>query len=169
MPKDTTISVNGGPEVPLDTAMQALDQLNDERAKQVMLAIDLHDSSRKCIGHQIQQLMCRMTDDEQRVRGVDLADAEKDLAEYTEDRRATGDLIKKCQAKIDKLAEAVKHKQEERPVECGMTPDYEKDTMTIYRTDTMNVVSVRQLKHSERQPELPIEEENGQDTEGQYA
>lgn len=100
-------------------------------------------------------LMCRLTDDEQRVRGVELADAQTRLAELNEKKREIGDQVKDCQAKIDRLAETVKHRQEERSVACSLTPDYSADSMTIRRTDTGEIVAVRQLTHAERQPELP--------------
>lgn len=137
---DTTISINGGPEVPLDIAMHAAD---------VILAKPKTE---------VRQLMCRLTDDEQRCRGVDLADSQNTLADLTEQKREIGDQIKDCQAKIKRLAETVKHRQEERPVTCLLTPDYKADSMTVTRTDSGEIVAVRQLTHRERQPELPMDE-----------
>lgn len=146
MPKkdETTISVNGGPEVPLSVAEAAVDAILAKPKTET------------------RSLMCRLTDDEQRVRGVELADAQKRLAELTEEKRAVGDRIKDTQATIDRLAETVKHRQEERPVTCTMTPDYGADSMTIRRTDTGEIVAVRQLTHNERQPELPGTEEKAE-------
>lgn len=143
---ETTISVNGGPAVPLDDVAAA----EREMAKLFPAALAKPKTETR-------SLMCRLTDDEQRVRGVDLADQQKLLADLTEQKRAIGDQIKDAQAKIDRLAETVKHRQEERPVTCLMTPDYSADSMTITRTDNGEIVAVRQLTHSERQPELPLD------------
>lgn len=152
----TTISVNGGPAVPLQTAMNRMAAVVEGR-----------ETAPKT---ETNQLMCRLTDDEQRCRGVDLATAQKQLAELTEQKREIGDQIKDCQAKIDRLAEAVKHRQEERPVACTLHPDYDADSMTVRRTDTGEIVSVRQLTHSEReahrQPDLPGTEQ-GSSEKGQ--
>jgi len=134
---DTTVSINGGPEVPLDKAIAAADAI---------LARPKTET---------RNLMCRLTDDEQRVRGIELAEAQKTLAELAEEKREVGERIKATQATIDRLAETVKHRQEERPVTCTMDPDYGADSMTIRRTDTGEIVAVRQLTHAERQPELP--------------
>jgi hypothetical protein len=141
--KETTISFDGGPAVPLDVAMAAMGAGADK-----VLAKPKTET---------RSLMCRLTDDEQRVRGVDLADQQKLLADLTEQKPAIGDQIKDAQAKIDRLAETVKHRQEERPVTCLMTPDYSADSMTITRTDNGEIVAVRQLTHGERQPELPLD------------
>ena len=96
------------------------------------------------------------TDDEQRIRGIEMADEIKLLDKLNNDKRAISDQIKDAEAKIDRLAETVKHRQEERNVICTMTPDFAADTMTIRRTDTGDIVHVRQLTHDERQMELPL-------------
>jgi hypothetical protein len=151
---ETTISVNGGPEVPLDVAMAAVDAIIDAKSERVMQIVEGALAKPKT---ETRQLMCRLTDDEQRCRGVDLADHQKKLAELTEKKRELGDQIKDCQAKIDRLAETVKHRQEERPVTCLLTPDYTADSMTVTRTDSGEIVAIRQLTHAERQPELPMD------------
>ena len=152
----TTISVNGGPAVPLQTAIDRMAAVVEGREATHKTETNL--------------LMCRLTDDEQRARGVDLATAQKELADLTEQKRELGDRIKGCQAKIDRLAETVKHRQEERPVTCTLHPDYHADSMTVRRTDTGEIVSVRQLTHAEReahrQPDLPGTEQ-GSSEKGQ--
>jgi hypothetical protein len=103
-------------------------------------------------------LMCVLTDDEQRMRGVELAAAELRLAALDGEKKQVAEKIKTAEAEIEALAETVKHKQEERPVVCTLTPDYEADSMTVRRTDTGAVVCIRQLTFNERQPDLPLEE-----------
>lgn len=100
-------------------------------------------------------LMCRLSEDEQRMRGVEMADEIKKLDALDRDKRSIAEQIKDAEARVDRLAETVKHRQEERNVVCTMTPDFEADTMTIRRTDTGEIVHIRQLTHTERQPELP--------------
>jgi len=152
--KDTTISVNGGPAVPVDLALAAMDAVTMAKPKT-----------------ETRGLMCRLTDDEQRVRGVDLADAQKLLADLTEKKREIGNQIKDAQDKIDCLAETVKHRQEERSVVCTLHPDYVADSMTVRRTDSYEIVAVRQLTHAERQayrqPKLPMEQDNEGSKKGQ--
>ena len=138
---ETTISVNGGPAVPLQAAMDRMAAVVEGREA--------------TLNTETNQLMCRLTDDEQRVRGVELADTEAKLRELAEEKADIAARIKWLEATRDKLAETVKHKQEERPVACSLHPDYEADSMTIRRTDTGEIVSVRQLTHAERQPSLP--------------
>lgn len=116
---ETTISVNGGPEVPLAVAEAAVDAILAAKPKT-----------------ETRSLMCRLTDDEQRVRGIELADAQKRMVELAEEKREVGERIKATEATIDRLAEAVKHRQEELPVTCTLEPDYGADWMTIRRTDT---------------------------------
>ena len=163
----TTISVNGGPELPLSAAMHALDAISDAKAERVM---EIIDGALTKLKTETQSLMCRLTDDEQRARGVDLATAQKELTDLNEQKREVADRIKGCQARIDRLAETVKHRQEERPVACTLHPDYHADSMTIRRTDTGEIVSVRQLTHAEReahrQPDLPGTEQ-GSSEKGQ--
>lgn len=140
MKKDqTTISVNGGPQVPLDLAMKAADKIMGK----------LKTESR--------MLMCRLTDDEQRVRGTELADGIKAHGILEEKKRDIGDQIKLAEGNIERLAETVKHKQEERAVVCTLTPDYDADSMTVRRSDTGEIVCVRQLTHMERNPDLPLD------------
>ena len=103
------------------------------------------------------RLMCGLTDDEQRTRGIELAAATALLSDLTEQKKSLSGQIVDVTAKISGLAETVKHKQEEREVVCVMEPDYTADTMTIRRTDNLLVVAVRQLTHAERQPDLPLE------------
>jgi hypothetical protein len=107
------------------------------------------------------RLMCQLTDDEQRTRGIELAAATALLNDLTEQKKSIAGKIADTTATISQLAETVKHKQEERPVVCVMDPDYKADTMTIRRTDNGLVVAVRQLTHAERQPDLPMAGEGG--------
>jgi adenine-specific DNA methylase len=106
---------------------------------------------------EIHRLMCQLTDDEQRTRGIELAAATALLNDLTEQKKSIAGKIADTTATINQLAETVKHKQEERPVVCVMDPDYKDDTMTIRRTDNGMIVAVRQLTHAERQPDLPME------------
>lgn len=139
----TTISINGGPTVPVDLALAAVDAVT---AKPQPFKTEVH------------QLMCQLTDDEQRARGVELATSQKLLTDLTEEKKSIGGKINNVTAKINQLAETVKHKQEERPVVCLLEPDYAADSMTIRRTDNWEINCIRQMTHSERQPELPLEE-----------
>lgn len=103
-------------------------------------------------------LMCILTADEQRVRGIELAAAIKTLDELDVQKREVTEKIKAAEARRDVLATVVKFCQEERPVECVLEPDYDADTMTVRRTDTGTVVCVRQLTLMERQQELDLED-----------
>ena len=139
MGKDkTTISVNGGPQVPLDLAMKAADKIMGKDKPKT----------------ESRMLMCQLTDDEQRIRGIEMADWVKRLDELENQKRVVAEQIKYAEAQVALLAEAVKHRQEERSVTCTLTPDFQADTMTIRRTDSGAVVHVRQLTFNERQPDL---------------
>lgn len=111
-------------------------------------------------------LMCRLTDDEQRARGVELANAHKKLEELDLDKKRVQDDIKQAEANRDRLAVIVRNKQEERPVTCTMEPDYAADSMTIRRTDNGEIVEIRQLTFGERQHELPFDDEKKDDRPG---
>jgi hypothetical protein len=156
---EATISINGGPTVPVSVAMAALDVVREK--KEVPIAKPITENRR---------LMCKLTPEEQRARGVELADTQHEITQATEEKRQVGERIKEAQAKIDRLTQTVKHCQEEREVTCLLTPDYDADTMTFTRTDNGEIVYVRQLSYNERQPELPgteVPEDAGeQDNEG---
>lgn len=103
---------------------------------------------------EVRHLMCRLTPDEQRERGVAMAEARKLLSEQELEKKRASDAMKLTSARIEALAEAVRNCQEERPVTCTLEPDFAADTMTIRRTDNQEVVCIRQLTHEERQQKL---------------
>lgn len=111
--------------------------------------------------HGVEKLMVRLTPDEQRERGVDLARARSELAMLEDKRRDLAADIKDMKEMIENLGAAVLHCQEMRPVEVKYVPNLEADTMTTFRMDTYAIVSVRMLDGNERrelrQPALPMD------------
>lgn len=95
-------------------------------------------------------LLVKMTPDEQRQRGVDLADARRALDELARAKKSLGKQIETQEGEIEKLTTAVHYCQEERPVEVQYVPDMDADTMTTIRQDTLEIVGVRQLDGNER-------------------
>ena len=100
-------------------------------------------------------LMCKLGFDEQRARGVELATEQHNHKELTEEKREIAARVKNSEAKIERLSDTVKYCQEERIVVCTLEPDFDADTMAIHRSDTADLVEIRQLTHPERQPALP--------------
>lgn len=100
-------------------------------------------------------LMCRLTADEQRDRGLQLATALADLRDLEREKRHVAEAIKGAEATVERLSDTVRHCQEGREVKCYLVPDYERDTMTVVRTDTAETVYIRQLTFDERQQPLP--------------
>lgn len=111
--------------------------------------------------HGVENLMVRLTPDEQRERGVDLARARSELAILEDRRRDIAADIKDMKERIADLGAAVLHCQEMRPVEVEYRADLLADTMTTVRLDTFDIVSVRMLDGNERrelrQPALPMD------------
>ena len=106
---------------------------------------------------EVRKLMCQLTDDEQRMRGIDLASMHKELFELNDEKRELAQKIKKATIKREMLAVVVKNKHEERDVVCTLHPDYAADSMTIRRTDTGDIVCIRQLDYSDKHSELPMD------------
>jgi len=95
-------------------------------------------------------LLVKMTPEEQRVRGLELADAHRELDVLNMKKKVLGKEIESQNETIEKLTTAVHYCQEERPVEVEYKPDLEADTMTTIRLDTGEIVAVRMLDGNER-------------------
>lgn len=95
-------------------------------------------------------LLVKMTPDEQRQRGVDLADARRALDDLASRKKALAKQMETQETEIEKLTTAVHYCQEERPVEVVYRPDLDADTMTTIRQDTKEIVAVRMLDGHER-------------------
>ena len=103
------------------------------------------------------ELMCRLTDEEQRVRGEQLAAALKDWQAKDEEAKGIKATMKRLEEDTARLREAVLHKQELRSVDCELIADFEHDSVDTFRLDTLALVTRRQLTFSEKQPELPMD------------
>lgn len=98
----------------------------------------------------VENLMVRLTPDEQRQRGVDLATARRKLGDLDAKKKRVAKDIQAQKELLDELTSCIANCQETRPVEVKYVPNLEADTMTTVRLDTGAVVTVRMLDGNER-------------------
>lgn len=107
-----------------------------------------------------QSLPVRLTTDELLLRSDELA---KTIRERDETERAMKSAQGAAKRKIDqlelditRLAEVVRDRQENRPVEVREIKNWDRLTMDTIRLDTGEVVGSRSMSRSERNDELPF-------------
>ena len=103
-------------------------------------------------------LMVKLTSDEQRAKGVELAEAISDGETLVNEKNSIAQKIKNNDAKIERLSGIVKNNQELREVTCLQIPNYTTMDMATYRTDTEPpaLVSTRPLTFEEKQLQLDL-------------
>lgn len=79
--------------------------------------------------------------------------SEKD-EEFKEEAKQTRTELKELHERIDELGEVVRTKKEKREVNCYEIPDYEKEVVEVFRSDTNERVHARQLTPEDRQQQL---------------
>lgn len=106
------------------------------------------------------ELQCDLTDDEVLERSNALVAALHKIAILEEQRKReasqTKSEIERTKAEADELARAVRNRSEEREVECWKSVDYHQGTVTTYRYDTGERVSMRHMTAAERQRPLQL-------------
>lgn len=105
------------------------------------------------------ELMCALTDDEQRLRGIELVGVQGKIAELKIQAKALKEEISNLEDKSSDLSTIIKFKQEFRLVECEARPDWKAGTMTYIRLDLNEIARIRQLDGNDRQPALPMDED----------
>jgi hypothetical protein len=116
-------------------------------------------------------LPVKLTDEEVRLRGVELAAVTQEINKVDEKRKEVAkeykDKLDGLASKRDLLADAVNNRVESRQVEIYEVHSLGDATAKIYRADTNALVHSRALSESElkeaeekaRQPRLPLGEE----------
>ena len=101
-------------------------------------------------------LDCRLTDEEQRLRGVELVETTCKIKDLEQDAKGLKEQIRALTERSEVLAVQVRYKQEERPVLCRKVADWAAGTMTYYRQDTGEIAKVRALDGGDKQLELEL-------------
>jgi hypothetical protein len=114
-------------------------------------------------------LPVKLTDEEVRLRGVELAAVTQEINKVDAQRKEVAKeykdkLLDGLAEKRDTLARAVETREELRPVEVYEVPNLGDATATIYRADTRERVQsralseyeIRKLEEEARQPRLPL-------------
>lgn len=145
----TTISVNGGPEVPLDVlekAMDVVDAIHGKPAAEVHR--ERYTSDQECV----------LTTDERLARAKELTNtfAEKD---HTEESLAAmksqyKSKLEAFAATISKLVQIIASGREFRTVECWREWRYDTREVVCVRGDTAEVIERRPMRKDELQMDL---------------
>lgn len=118
----------------------------------------------KVVSETLDELEVPLTNDEQRLRGLELAKLEVELRELEMGLAAARQQAKEKEAKIQarrhQLVNAIQTKREPRAVRVQHIAKYDVGQLDSVRTDTGEVIGVRQLLSSELQSELPLHGES---------
>lgn len=109
------------------------------------------------------ELPCRLTDDELRMRGDAMAEAELVVDTLKDERRA---LNKKIFANTDernRLAHIIDSETEPRMVVCKWVASFEENVYRLVRQDTGDIVEQRPMSVADRQGALPYPPDDGGD------
>jgi len=115
------------------------------------------------------ELPCKLTDDELRMRGDAMAEAELEVDKLKAERRA---LNKKIFARTDernKLAHVIDAEEEVRPVICKWIADLDHNAWNLIRQDTGDRVEQRAMTAADRQGVLPLGPSDPGDPDGDAA
>ena len=106
-------------------------------------------------------LSCELTDDEQRERGVQSANASNEVNRLIAEAKGVADEYKAkkigAEAQHDALKNAVLQKREYHEVDCTEWHDYKKGKVYTVRDDLGLITESRQMTPDERQAVLPGE------------
>jgi hypothetical protein len=101
------------------------------------------------------ELPCRLTDDELRMRGDAMADAELLVDMLKAERRAVNKKIFAATDNRNKLAHVIDDECESRIVVCKWIGDLDQNLWTLIRQDTGECVEQRAMTAADRQGSLP--------------
>ena len=108
-------------------------------------------------------LRCELSYEEQRVKGLEMAEAVSLAREAEEDKttkmKACKDLIESHLGHASALAQVLRQGYEVRPIECEQVMDYTVGKVIIQRSDTMETIDERAMTEEERQVSFFEEEE----------
>lgn len=83
-----------------------------------------------------------------------LADHSNKDEDFKEEAKQIRTELKELRDRIEELGEVVRTKKEKREVNCYEIPDYEKEVVEVFRSDTDERVHARQLTPEDRQQQL---------------
>lgn len=113
----------------------------------------------------VHSLPCKLTYEEQRIKGLELAEQDHLLFLKSEERKKVVDGFKTeieiMENNMTAMARVLRQGFEMRPIECREIYDYNVGTVQLVRLDTAEVVSDRQMNDDERQMTFTSEEEDG--------
>ena len=103
-------------------------------------------------------LVCELSTEEQRLRGIELAEAETSLLKAEDARKASAkqhkDGITTIQKHIYDLVKVVESGEEQRPVECMVERLFDEGVVRVTRTDTGEVIDEGDIDEDDRQMEM---------------
>ena len=103
-------------------------------------------------------LPVKLQDKEIKERGETLAELLRSIGEKEADKamaaKEASNEIKKLEAEVGVVADAIRTGQEDREVEIERRPDYDRNVVEIVRVDTGEVVVTEELKDEDRQTNL---------------
>lgn len=101
------------------------------------------------------ELRCELTAEEQRLKGIQLADLDQKIAAKQEQKKLQNELItdelKDLSRQVAEIALEVRQGWEERQIPCLATYDYALAKVVTCREDTGQVVDERAMTEDERQ------------------
>jgi hypothetical protein len=105
------------------------------------------------------KLKCKLTDDELRKRGDEMAEAELSIDERKETRRGINGEIAALRTKRNELAKVIDEREETRMVDCAWIADEVRPLEYLVRQDTGEQIETRTL---DAQEGLPFDEATGE-------
>jgi len=112
------------------------------------------------------ELPCKLTDDELRMRGDAMAEAELLVDTLKAERRAVNKKIFAATDQRNKLAHVIDSEEENRVVVCKWIADFVQNVYTLVRQDTGDTVEQRAMTAADRQGSLPLPSDPGGLPEG---
>jgi uncharacterized coiled-coil DUF342 family protein len=105
--------------------------------------------------HVQHECLMALTKDEVMERACELADRLEDCSKKEEKFRAEAKAaraeLKSLRIRIDELAEAIRTKKEYRDIDCFEVPDFDREVVEIFRSDTGERVHARPVTAQDRQ------------------
>lgn len=111
----------------------------------------------------VHSLPCKLTHEEQRIKGLELAEQDHTLFLKQEERKKVVDGFKTeieiIESNMTAMARVLRQGFEMRPIECREIYDYNVGIVQMVRLDTGEVVWDRQMNDDERQMTFTSEED----------
>lgn len=109
------------------------------------------------------RLPVKLTDEELRLRGENLAAFEKQIGELEAEKKSSNDNFKSkieaCELEIERLVTQITERQELRDVQIEEIKDWDNQQVRTIRVDTQETVDVRPMTPNELSRPLPFGEE----------